>query len=65
MVNGDPFAITVHADSPWKTLADLVAAAKAKPGQITVGNCGVACSSHIAAGPLRADGRHQGPACSF
>ena len=52
MVNGDPFAITVHADSPWKSLADLVAAAKANPGQITLGNCGVACSSHIAAGLL-------------
>jgi tripartite-type tricarboxylate transporter receptor subunit TctC len=50
MVNGDPFTITVQADGPWKTLNDLVAAAKAKPGQITVGNCGVACSSHIAAG---------------
>jgi tripartite-type tricarboxylate transporter receptor subunit TctC len=52
MVNGDPFVITVRADSPWKTLDDLIAAAKEKPGQITLGNCGVACSSHIAAGLL-------------
>jgi len=29
--------IVVKADSPWKTLADFIAAAKAKPGEITVG----------------------------
>jgi tripartite-type tricarboxylate transporter receptor subunit TctC len=29
--------LIVRADSPWKTLADFVAAAKKKPGQLTVG----------------------------
>lgn len=29
--------LLVRADSPWKTLSDFTAAAKAKPGQLTVG----------------------------
>jgi tripartite-type tricarboxylate transporter receptor subunit TctC len=33
-------------------LRELIAAAKATPGKITVGNCGNACVSHIAAGLL-------------
>ncbi len=33
----DPGAIAVRAESPYQTLADLVEAAKAKPGEITVG----------------------------
>lgn len=50
MVNADPMVITVKADKPWKNLADLIAAAKATPGKITVGNCGAGCISHLAAG---------------
>ena len=34
-------AITVHADSPWETLEDFLAAAEANPGEIRVGNSGV------------------------
>jgi tripartite-type tricarboxylate transporter receptor subunit TctC len=52
MVNGDPFGFTVRADSPWQTLDDLIADAKERPGEITVGNCGTACVSHITAGLL-------------
>ena len=29
--------LIVRADSPWKTLADFIAAAKSKPGQLTIG----------------------------
>lgn len=29
--------LLVRADSPWKTLSDFITAAKAKPGQLTVG----------------------------
>jgi tripartite-type tricarboxylate transporter receptor subunit TctC len=50
MINADPITIAVRADSPWKSLEDLIAAAKDKPGIITVGNCGNACVSHIATG---------------
>jgi len=50
MVNADPMVITIKADKPWKNLADVIAAAKATPGKITVGNCGAGCISHLAAG---------------
>jgi putative tricarboxylic transport membrane protein len=33
----DPMILYVKADSPWKTLPDIVNAAKAKPGQIKFG----------------------------
>ncbi len=33
----DPMILYVKADSPWKTLPDIIAAAKAKPGQIRFG----------------------------
>lgn len=56
MINADPMAFTVKADSPWKSLRDLVEAAKAKPGAITVGNCGMGCISHLAAGLLEQAG---------
>lgn len=33
----DPMILYVKADSPWKTLPDLIAAARARPGQIRFG----------------------------
>lgn len=33
----DPFVITVRADSPYKTLDDLLAGAKSSPGKLTMG----------------------------
>jgi len=44
----DPGAFTVHAESRWKTLKDLIAEAKARPGQITVGTTGVGSDDHVA-----------------
>ena len=41
-------AIAVRADSPFRTLADLVAAARAAPGRITYGSLGVASIPHLA-----------------
>ena len=35
-----PQAIAVHGKSPWKTLGDLVGAAKARPGEISIGSNG-------------------------
>lgn len=37
----DPFVITVRADSPFRTLDDLIAKAKANPGKITMGGFSV------------------------
>ena len=36
----DPGIIVVNKDSPYKTVQDFLAAAKEKPGQLTVGNSG-------------------------
>ena len=37
----DPLAIAVRADSPYKSIKDLVEAAKANPGKIKVGTSGI------------------------
>lgn len=39
--------IVVGANAPWKTLADLIADAKARPGQITWGNVGATSANRI------------------
>ena len=44
----DPTAFVVHQDSPIKTLADLVAEAKRRPGEISVGTSGVGTDDHLA-----------------
>jgi tripartite-type tricarboxylate transporter receptor subunit TctC len=44
----DPGNFSVHSESPIKTLADLAAAAKARPGAITVGTTGVGSDDHLA-----------------
>lgn len=47
-----PFLIAVPTDSKWKTVADLVAAAKAAPGQVTFGSWGVGSPGHLGAEEL-------------
>jgi tripartite-type tricarboxylate transporter receptor subunit TctC len=42
------FILVVNATSPYKTLNDLVAAAKAKPGAIKYGSGGIGNMSHLA-----------------
>jgi tripartite-type tricarboxylate transporter receptor subunit TctC len=42
-----PAVMIVKADSPWKTLEDLVAEAKKKPGQLTFGTPGTGTSGHF------------------
>jgi putative tricarboxylic transport membrane protein len=37
----DELMLSVRSDSPYKTIEDFVAAARAKPGQLTVGGTGV------------------------
>ncbi|WP_431285196.1 tripartite tricarboxylate transporter substrate binding protein [Humitalea sp. 24SJ18S-53] len=43
----DPATFAVHPDSPIRSIADLVAAAKARPGEVTVGTQGVGSAGHI------------------
>ena len=47
MVSAQPLVLVVAASSPIKTVADLVAQAKAKPGQLTAGNSGNGTLAHI------------------
>lgn len=44
-----PDALIVSADSPFKTLQDLVRAAKEKPGTLTIGGTGTNSANHLAA----------------
>jgi tripartite-type tricarboxylate transporter receptor subunit TctC len=43
----DPTAITVHEDSPYRTLDDLLAAARARPETITYASPGVGTDDHL------------------
>ncbi len=39
--------LVVRADSPYRTLADLLADAKARPGALTYGSAGISSSNHL------------------
>ncbi len=56
LLNSTPMAITVHADSPWKTIDDFLAYAKANPGKARVGNTGMGAIFHIFALSLEKKG---------
>ena len=43
-----PNVLVVHPSQPMKTLADYIAAAKAKPGQLNYGSAGVGSNLHLA-----------------
>ncbi len=45
----DPTTFAVHPESPMRSIADLVAAARAKPGEVTIGTQGVGSAGHISA----------------
>jgi tripartite-type tricarboxylate transporter receptor subunit TctC len=42
-----PNVMVVDAGSPYRTLNDLVAAAKAKPGSINIGHAGIGSGTHL------------------
>lgn len=44
-----PNVLVVNASSPWKSVQDVVAAAKAKPGSVNFGSSGNGTSQHLAA----------------
>ncbi|HTQ78025.1 MAG TPA: tripartite tricarboxylate transporter substrate binding protein [Burkholderiales bacterium] len=44
-----PQVLVVKADSPYKTVKDLVEAARAHPGQLTFGHAGIGSQIHLAA----------------
>ena len=48
MLGKGPLLVTVPAESPYKTVADLVAAAKAAPGRLNYGTSGAGSINHFA-----------------
>ena len=46
-VLADPGVLCVRADAPWKTVADLVADAKKRPGQISFSSSGNYGAAHV------------------
>jgi len=56
-VLAESVVVAVRADAPWRTLSDLIADAKAKPKEISVGHSGVGSHTHLSAATLfRASG---------
>jgi len=53
MFGVQPNVLVASTESGFKTVADLVAAAKAKPGRLTFASAGVGSSSHMAGERLR------------
>jgi len=47
LISRAPHTVAVRADAPYATLADLVAAARAAPGRITMGSSGIASAAHF------------------
>jgi tripartite-type tricarboxylate transporter receptor subunit TctC len=48
LLASSPNILLVRADSPFKTLADMIAQAKAKPGSLSFGHSGTGTSTHLA-----------------
>lgn len=48
MISDAPMLVVVNANSPFNTLKDLIAGAKAKPGQLTFGSPGSGSVNHMA-----------------
>ncbi len=48
LVSADPTVLLVRADSPWKTVADLMKDAKSRPGKITYSSSGIYGTLHVA-----------------
>jgi tripartite-type tricarboxylate transporter receptor subunit TctC len=56
MIAGGPGVLVVRKDSPHKTLRDLIAAAKAKPGAMSFGSAGTGSFSHLSSELFRSLG---------
>ena len=46
-LTGSVFGTVVRADSPWQSLGDLLAYARANPGKVNYGTLGIASSQHL------------------
>ena len=48
LLASSPNILLVRADSPFKTLGDMIARARAKPGSLSFGHAGTGTSTHLA-----------------
>ena len=48
LVNADPTMLAVPASAPWRSIAEFIEAAKAKPGEIPYGSSGTYGTLHVA-----------------
>jgi tripartite-type tricarboxylate transporter receptor subunit TctC len=48
MIGSNPVVLVVRQDSPYKTLEDILAAARARPGTISAASAGSGTSQHLA-----------------
>jgi tripartite-type tricarboxylate transporter receptor subunit TctC len=48
-LTGEPVSLAVKTDAPWKDVRELLAHAKAKPGEVRVGNSGRGSFTHLVA----------------
>jgi tripartite-type tricarboxylate transporter receptor subunit TctC len=49
LIEKAPLVLVTRADKPYKSFEDVVAAAKAKPGSLTIGNAGTGGAHHLSA----------------
>jgi tripartite-type tricarboxylate transporter receptor subunit TctC len=59
MVGQNPSILGVSASTPYKTMSELFAAARAKPDDLTYGTAGVGSSGHMSTEMLLADAKVQ------
>src|SRR3954468_3007728 len=52
LIERAPLVLVTRADKPYKSVAEVVAAAKEKPGTIAIGNAGTGGAHHLAATAL-------------
>jgi tripartite-type tricarboxylate transporter receptor subunit TctC len=55
----EDMVLTVNADSPYKTIKDILDAAKAKPGQVKIGTTGLMGIGHLAGLQLQEEAKVQ------
>ena len=54
IATGPTLVMTVNAASPWKSVKDVIAAAKAQPGKLNFANSGLGSSPHLSIEVLQA-----------
>ncbi|MFC7557151.1 Bug family tripartite tricarboxylate transporter substrate binding protein [Pseudoroseomonas wenyumeiae] len=52
LLNADPGSVVVPVDSPWRSIEDMVAEAKRRPGTVKLGNSGPGSIWHMAAAAM-------------